>query len=248
MPHCEAFSTTGIITFTLFILVAIAVVITCMACCCLHARKIKIALFAKFNLSFGKLLDTSVSLRAHDVFVVYNHGKQDRGSVHDQLLPLLDKHGISYITEDCFLPGRDVFTCLEIYLKQSRSALVIISPDFLRENWNLYHLNQAVCTEIHQTNFKVMFLLRQNLKSLGPLPENLSLFLRINTTIKGYKKDWEDQLIYELKHKTKKPVRERLTFGNDSAVTSHTFHFHNSPVVSEVSLQVSSSIEIDMDN
>ena len=247
VPHCEAFSTMGVITFTL-VVVFVVVVITCMACCCLHGKKIKIALFSKLNLSLGKRLDTHVSLRAHDVFVVYNHGDQDRGFVHDELLPLLGQHGISYITEDCFIPGRDVFTCLEIYLKQSRSALVIVTPDFLRENWNLYHLNQVVCTEIHQTNFKVVFLLRQSLKALGQLPENLNLFLRVNATIKGYKKDWEERLIYELQHKTKKPVTHRLTFGNDSDVTSHTFHFHNSPVESEVSLQLGSTIEIDMNN
>ena len=106
----------GVITFTLVVVVAVV----SMACCCLHAKKIKIALFAKLNLSFGKRLNIHVSLRAHDVFVVYNHGNKDRGFVHDELLPLLGQHGISYITEDCFIPGRDVFTCLEIYLKQSR--------------------------------------------------------------------------------------------------------------------------------
>ena len=219
-------------------------------CCCGHARKIKIVLFAQFNLSlFGKRLGANVNRRTQ-VFVLYNHGEQDRCFVHDQLLPLLDRHGITHITEDCFLPGRDVFSCLEICLKQSRSALVIISPDFLRENWNLYHLNQAVCTEIYQTNFKLMFLLRQNLKSSGPFPENLSLFLRINTTIKGYKKDWENQLIYELKHRTKKSVNQGLTFGNDSDenIVNPTVASHHPPVSSEVSIQVGSSMEISVED
>ena len=215
----------GVITFTLLFIIVILITITY---CGLHLKELDIALYARFNVSlFGKRLDANLS--------------------PDELLPLLGQHGISYITEDYFIPGRDVFTCLEMHLKQSRSASVIITPNFLQENWNLYHLNQAVYTEIHQTNFRVIFLLRQSLKSLGPLPENLSLFLRVNTTIKGYEKDWEDQLIYELKHRTKKPVRERLTFGNDSDVTLTMFHSHNPPVSSEVSIQDDSSTEIDND-
>ena len=224
----------GVITLTLLFFIVLLIIITYGG---LHLKELNIARYSRFRVSlFGKRLDADLSQKVHDVFVVHNHGVQDRGFVHDQLLPLLGQHGISYITEDYFMPGRDVFTCLEMHLKQSRSALVIISPDFLRENWNLYHLNQAVCTEIHQTNFRVVFLLRQSLKYIGPLPENLSLFLRVNATIKGYEKDWKDQLIYELKHRTKKPVNQRLTFGNDSDVTSSTFHIHNPPVSSEVSI------------
>ena len=47
------------------------------------------------------------------------------------------------------------FSELQYTITQSRSALIVITAEFLKEKWKLYQLNQAVCTEIAQSNFKV---------------------------------------------------------------------------------------------
>ena len=166
----------------------------------------------KYNWSFGQRLE--VHDRQYDVFVMYNKGLKDSALVENELLPLLLQHRIIAGTEDCFTPGKDIFTCLETMLKESRSVLVVITPDFWKENWDLYQLNQAICTQIEQKNFKVVFLLSHPQKSLGELPKNLRLFLRIGSTVKQYKKNWKSRLIYELKHKTKRSISKRLSFGN----------------------------------
>ena len=207
-PHCEAYSTVGIIIITL----SIVVLITSIACSCLNAKSTKVALFMKFNLSFGQRLE--VHHRQYDVFVVYNHDSEDHLLVLDEILPLLSKHQLNAVIEDCFALGSDKFTSLQHVMAQSRSALIILSPNLLRANWNLYQLNQAVCTQIEQQNFKVVFLVCAKRKTLGKLPKNLQLFLRISSTVKKYKKNWKGSLIYELKHKTKRSIKKRLSFAN----------------------------------
>ena len=192
--------------------VSIVVIIACIMCCCLNLKSIEVALFMKFNLSFGQRLE--VHDRKYDVFVVYNHDSDDQFFVLDEILPLLYKHQLNPVIEDCFPLGSDRFTCLECVMKQSRSALVILTPNLFKANWKLYQLNQAVCTQIEQHNFKVVFLVCENPKTLGKLPKNLQLFLRMASTVKKYRKNWKGRLIYELKHKTKKSIRKRMTFGN----------------------------------
>ena len=166
----------------------------------------------KFNLSFGKRLE--VHDRKYDVSVVYNHDSNDQYFVLDEILPLLYKHQLNPVIEDCFALGSDQFTCLQHVMTQSRSVLVILTPNLLKANWKLYQLNQAVCTQIEQHNFKVVFLVCEKIKTLGKLPKNLQLFLRMASAVKKYRKNWKGTLIYELKHKTKKSIRKRLTFGN----------------------------------
>ena len=166
----------------------------------------------KFNWSFGQRLE--IHDRKYDVFVLYNHDSDDNSFVLDEILPLLDKHHLNHVTEDSFELGPDRFTSLQNAIRESRSALVILNSSLLETHWNLYQLNQVVCREIDQHNFKVMFLLCERLTSLENLPENLGLFLRVSPVVKKYRRNWKDNLIYELKHKTKSSVNRRLTFGN----------------------------------
>ena len=60
---------------------------------------------------------------------------------------------------------------------------------------------------------QVVFLLCQKLTTLGELPENLLLFLRVGATVERYKGGWEARLVYELKHRTKRSVSKRISFG-----------------------------------
>ena len=110
----------------------------------------------KFNWSFGQRLETHN--RQYDVFVLYNRDSDDHSFVLDEILPLLKKHHLNHVIEDCFPLGSDQFTSLQGVMTQSRSALVILTQNLLKANWNLYQLNQAVCTQIEQHNFKVVFL------------------------------------------------------------------------------------------
>ena len=197
----------------------------------------------KYNWSFGQRIE--VHGRKNDVFIIYNHGATDSKFVENEVLPLLEERKITAATEDCFTPGKDIFTCLETILKESRSVLVVITPDFLKENWGLYQLNQAICSQIEQKNFKVVFMLCRKPKVLGQLPKNLKLFLRIGSIVKQYKKNWKSRLIYELKHRTKRSINKRLSFGNyiqngsmNDAVVAVTSN-------GEMSVEVGTTIEIE---
>ena len=155
----------------------VTIIVFFIAC----SKRIKVALYIKFDWSFGQRLE--IHGREYDIFVVYNHDGQDATFVDTELLPLLEKHDITAATEDYFALGKDKFTALQNIMTQSRSALIVITPEFLKEKWKLYQLNQAVCTEIGQSNFKVVFLLCQKLTTLGSIPENLPLFLRVGATV-----------------------------------------------------------------
>ena len=211
-PQCVAFSIVGIATITLTAISTMVIIATCITCCCLNANSIKVALFMLFNLSFGQRL--GVHKRLHDVFVMFNHESKDQFFVLDEILPLLSKHRLNPVIEDCFALGCDKFTCLQNIMTHSRSALVILTTNLLKVNWNLYQLNQAVCTQLEQHNFKVVFLVCAKPNELGNIPENLQLFLRTGSSIEKYKNNWKGRLIYELKHNTKRSVSKRLTFGN----------------------------------
>ena len=211
-PYCEAFSDMAIIIFTFTAIGVVAIITICVACCCLNAMKLKVVLFMKLNLSFWQRLEPSD--HQHDVFVLYDHDSDDETVVNHDVIPLLVKHRLHVVTEDCFQLGVDQFTCLEDVITKSRTALVILTPNLLRADMQLYQLNQAVYTQIVQHNFKVIFLLCEKLSSLGNLPQNLRLFLQLGTSVEKYKTNWEGRLIYELKHKTKRSFNKRLTFGN----------------------------------
>ena len=236
VPNCEAFSTVGIVIITLTAIGAVAIIVTCIACCCLNTNYIKVTMFMKCNLSFGQRI--KVYNRLHDVFVLYNHDSDDQFFVLDEILPLLSKHHLNPIIEDCFALGSDQFTCLQQVMTQSHSALVILTPNLLKANWNLYQLNQAVCTQIEHHNFKVVFLVCAKPKKLGKLPQNLQLFLRIGSTVEKYRKTWKGKLIYELKHKTKRSVSKRLTFGNTE------YNGFNLNRTNELSVEFDSSMEL----
>ena len=211
-PHCQAFSNVGIATITLTAIGAVAIIITCSACCCINIISIKVALFMKFNLSFGQRLE--IHNRKYDVFIVYNHDSDDQFFVLDEILPLLSKHKLNSVFEDCFELGVDQFTSLQDAMTKSRSVLVVLSANLLNAKWQLYQLNQAICTQIEQPNFKVVFLVCAKPRTLGRLPQNLQLFLRMGSSVEKYKKNWKGRLIYELTHKTKRSINRRLTFGN----------------------------------
>ena len=214
----------------------VVIIIICITCCCLNVNNIKVAMFMKFNVSFGQRI--KVYNRLHDIFVLYNHDSDDQFLVLDEILPLLSKHHLNPVIEDCFALGSDQFTCLQQVMTQSRCALVILSPNLLKANWNLYQLNQAVCTQIEQRNFKVVFLVCTKPKKLGKLPQNLQLFLRIASTVEKYKNNWKGKLIYELKHKTKRSVSKRLTFGNTE------YNGLNLNRINELSVEFDNSIEV----
>ena len=203
-PHCKAFSTVGKVIISLIAISIVVIFITCIIYCCLNANNIKVILFMKFNWSFGQRL--KVDDRQYDVFVLHNHDSDDQLFVLDEILPLLHKHQLNPVIEDCFPLGSDRFTSLQDVMTQSRSALVILTPNLLKVNWKLYQLNQAVCTQIEQQNFKVVFLVCEKPKAFGKLPKNLQLFLRVSSSVEKYNKNWKGRLIYELKHKTRKPV------------------------------------------
>ena len=233
-PHCEAFSMEGITIITLSAVGVVVIIITCITCCCLNINSIKVALFMKFNLSFGQRLE--IHDRQYDVLILYNQDS-DQHFVLDEILPLMYKHQLNPVIEDCFPLGSDRFTCLECAMKQSRSVLVILTRNLLKVNWNLYQLNQAICTQIEQHNFKVVFLVCENPKKFGKLPKRLLLFLRMASAVKKYRRNWKGRLIYELKHKTKRSVSTRLTFGNMEFRRCHL------NTINELSTEVGSRFE-----
>ena len=117
----------------------------CVICCCLNATKIKVVLYVKFRLSFWQRLETAD--RLYDVFVVYDADSQnDDRFVTDEIIPFLEEHRLSVISEDHFPPGLNRFTCLQEAINRSRSALVILTPSLLTANWSMFQVRRYLCT------------------------------------------------------------------------------------------------------
>ena len=208
-PICVAYSIEAIVIFSIVALVVL--VFNVSLGCCLCSRKIKVVLFMKFGLSFGQRLEMRGKL--YDVYVIYNEDG-DWQFVENQVMFLLEENKLKVANKEDCLPGQDRFSSLKTMFEQSSSALIVLTENFLKSRWNLYDLNQAVITGFQQKNFKVVFLLCQKLKTLGKLPENLSLILNLCTTVKTYKRNWQDSLMYEVTHKTHRPLSKRLSLRN----------------------------------
>ena len=105
--RCDAFSKAAKITFSVIGIVILMIVVITIACV-LKAKAIKVLLFIKFNLSFGRRLE--IHGREHDVFVVYHHDGPEADFVLQELLPLLDRYNIMAATEDHFALGTLQYT------------------------------------------------------------------------------------------------------------------------------------------
>ena len=114
---------------------------------------------------------------------------------------MLEENKLKVANTECPTLGQDQFSSLEAMLNQSCSALIVLSQNFIKSRWNLYDLNLAVITQFEHKKFKVVFLLCQRLKTLGKLPENLRLFIKLGTTMKKYKGNWQNSVVYEVTHK-----------------------------------------------
>ena len=231
-PHCEAFSNAAIAIFTIAALVFLTITILCVLCC-LYARKIKVVLFMKFRLSFGQRLE--MYGKRYDVFVIYDHD-DDGLFIENELITLLEENKLKVANTKCTTLGKDQFSGLETMLKLSRTALIVLTENFLKLQWNLYDLNQAVITEFQQKNFKVVFLMCQKCKNLTKMPDNLNMFLRLGTTINKFEWNWQDLLVYEVTHKTRRPLSKRLSFGKrvPNPKISRTTYSQTSGVLIEI--------------
>ena len=145
----------------------------------------------KFGISFGQCLDMHGKL--YDVYVMYDPDS-DGSFVENELMPMLEENKLKVPNMECPTLGQDQFSSLEAMLNQSCSALIVLSQKFLKSRWNLYDLSQVVMTEIHHKNFKVGFLLCQRLENMDIIPQNLRLVL--GTTVKKYKGNWQNLLVY----------------------------------------------------
>ena len=208
-PHCESFSTAAIIIFTVATL-TVLILIVCLGCC-FCSQKIRIGLFMKFGASLGQRLEMAGKL--YDVYVMHDQDG-DWQFVENKLIPVLQENKLKVANTECSTLGKDVFSALEVMLKHSKTILVVITQKFLKAPQNLYYLKLAIHTQSKQENFKIVFLLCQKVKTLGKLPEYLSLFLKLGTTIKKYKGNWQNSLVYEVIHKTHPPLSKRLSFRN----------------------------------
>ena len=194
--------------FVVLAVVFIALVLSLS--CCLCARRIKVVMFMKFGVSFGQRLE--MHGKRFDVFVIYDHDA-DGLFVESELISVFEDHKLKVANQEQTTLGKDIFSGLETMLKLSRTVCIVITNNFIKSNLNLYDLNQAVLSELEQKNFKVVFLMCQKPKEFRKMPDNMKVFLRLGTTVNKFERNWQDSLVYEATHKTRRPLSKRLSFG-----------------------------------
>ncbi len=162
---------------------------------------IKVFLYVKLNISLGRRL--TVGNKTYDAYVMHNNAEFD--FVHDKVVRQLEPQFKLAIPDRDLIPGHYKMDELERILLESRTVIVVLSQEFLNENWSRWELTQALHNEIEQNNFKVILVLMEDRKTLNNIPRHLKVFLKFGTSIQGPNIDahfWS-KLIYELKHHTK---------------------------------------------
>ena len=148
------------------------------------------------------------------------YSEKDLDFHYKAIMPLLNKHEISMETEDLFPLGKSKFECLCEALEVCKATLVLLTPEFLDEKEKLYTLDLVMQTAIDRKKFKVVFVLRQKLTTLGELPKNVKMFLKTAQVIKEYKEGWEQKLVQSLQNRTKRSVSAGLKCGTVSCIWS----------------------------
>ena len=86
--------------------------------------------------------------------------------VENKLISVLHENKLKVANTECTTLEKDVFSALEIMLKHSRTAVVVVTENFLKRQQNLYDLKLVVLTQFEQQNFKIVFLLCQKVDTL----------------------------------------------------------------------------------
>ena len=168
----------------------------------------------------GMRLSVEILDKGYDIFVFVLHSEEDTEFIFDPVMPLLKNHGVYMATEDFFPPGKQKLECLHETLHSCQSALVVLTPDFLNEKWKSYQLDLFALRATEEKKFEVLFVLRQELETLGELPKNIQMFLKTSPIFKEYKQGWEQKLVCELKSKPKRSVSAALKCGAFSCFCS----------------------------
>ena len=118
--------------------------------------------------------------------------------VTENLIPLLDKHSISYSihTRD-FELGRPIVQNMADSVYHSRQVLIVLSDNYLASNFCREELHMAVQREIDADDSSVILLMIKKFKKRR-LPRALRKknFLDFEKHMK--KQDWEEKLLHAL--------------------------------------------------
>ena len=101
--------------------------------------------------NYGQRLEMRGKL--YDVFIIYEQD-DDCVFVENELISVLQENKFKVANTECTTLGKDVFSGLEIMLQQSRTALVVLTENFIKGPQRLYDLNQAVVTQLQQKHYQ----------------------------------------------------------------------------------------------
>ncbi len=109
--------------------------------------------------------DASSANYTHDAFLVYS--AEDRFWVHDELLEYLEsQHGLKLcIHYRDFIPGHDIEDTIIDTLKNSRKAIVVLSPHFLRSNWCHFEVKMARQIEIEENRDMIILVILRSISA-----------------------------------------------------------------------------------
>ena len=99
----------------------------------------------------------------YDAFVVYS--ADDRFWVHDKLMQCLEnEHGMHLcIHYRDFIPGHDIEDTIIEALKNSRKAIIVLSPNFLQSNWCHFEFKMARQIDIEEDRSMVILVILESI-------------------------------------------------------------------------------------
>uniref|UniRef100_A0A8D8R7C9 Protein toll n=2 Tax=Cacopsylla melanoneura TaxID=428564 RepID=A0A8D8R7C9_9HEMI len=171
-----------------------------------YQNEIKVWLFAHGLLQWCVSQEDIDTDKVYDAFVSY--ASEDYGFVVHSLLPELDNSFRICHHERDFIGGEWIHIQIEEKVQQSRRTIIVLTEEFLNSYWGMTEFRVAYAQSLKDNCARIIILILRDMPPQDAIPDEMKLYMSMNTYIKWGDKWFWDKLKYALPHPPARPSRE----------------------------------------
>uniref|UniRef100_A0A8D8TJI2 Protein toll n=1 Tax=Cacopsylla melanoneura TaxID=428564 RepID=A0A8D8TJI2_9HEMI len=134
--------------------------------------------------------------KVYDAFVSYS--QEDYGFVVHSLLPELDNSFRICHHERDFIGGEWIHIQIEEKVQQSRRTIIVLTEEFLNSYWGMTEFRVAYAQSLKDNCARIIILILRDMPPQDAIPDEMKLYMSMNTYIKWGDKWFWDKLKYAL--------------------------------------------------
>uniref|UniRef100_A0A8D8UDR6 Protein toll n=1 Tax=Cacopsylla melanoneura TaxID=428564 RepID=A0A8D8UDR6_9HEMI len=175
-----------------------------------YQNEIKVWLFAHGLLQWCVSQEDIDTDKVYDAFVSY--ASEDYGFVVHSLLPELDNSFRICHHERDFIGGEWIHIQIEEKVQQSRRTIIVLTEEFLNSYWGMTEFRVAYAQSLKDNCARIIILILRDMPPQDAIPDEMKLYMSMNTYIKWGDKWFWDKLKFALPHPPAKTVRDSAKY------------------------------------